>query len=415
MFANCVLDARGGGCHPAAAGNGNTSEEPQDALSSVASIGTNQYFPSYLQSASLPGIIHEALRGSLFPAADTYEVTFKFDFSDAPAEGDAWDHVWGGPVDSIYIFQELENEEAATKTKEAKYPWRSLMAGVWHLLCQNLNVKTLVIEDLLPKPTSPFFSQQWFDFLARLEKLEISVWAEDNGAGWMSNTQEGYDDFITRLGQWFFQHATHAQSLVLEAHPDCPFGYFAGRPDISLPLESGQLPELRYLELRNLYISPDLAGFVCQENSKLARLVLRNCHANTGEYNGPYRWTHFFNDLTANDKNPLSSCVVQYDKLVSMRKPEPIVAQVNNWESRRRMTELEVWYQVPGATMFDYGCCSDKYGGFDQDFDGNYDCFTEGRDLAAFQSLAARIQLNTGSSEGTNIGASYVVLSDELY
>ncbi|KAI4596885.1 hypothetical protein KJ359_004794 [Pestalotiopsis sp. 9143b] len=359
--------------------------------------------------------MHEALRGSLFPAAHTYEVAFQFDFSDEPAEGDAWEHVWGGAVHSIYICQELENEEAVAKAKEAKYPWRSLMAGVWHLLSQNRNVKTLVAKDLLPKPTSLFFSRQWSDFLARLEKLEISMWAEDNGAGWMSNTQEGYDDFITRLGQWFFQHATHAQSLVLEAHPDCPFGYFAGHPDISLPLELGQLPELRQLELRNLYVSPDLVLFVCQENSKLDRLVLRNCRANAGEYNNPYRWTRFFDDLTANDKNPLSSCVVQYDKLVSMRKPEPIVARVNIWESPRRMPELEMWYQVPGAIVFDYGSCSDKYGRFDQAFERNYDCFTQGRDLAAFQSLAARIQLNAGSSEGKNTGASYVVLSDELY
>ncbi|KAI0156027.1 hypothetical protein BJ166DRAFT_349249 [Pestalotiopsis sp. NC0098] len=422
---NLYEDTRGDGCHPAVAGNGNTSDEPQDAPSLVATIGDGLLLSS-LRFAPLPRIIHEALRGTLFPAADTYVVTFKFEFLDLLDEGHPWEHVWGGPAE--LIFEEMSNKEAYNESDEARYPWRALMAWVWRLLSQNMNVKTLVAKDLLPKPTTPFFSQQWFDFLARLDRLEISMWAEDNGDTWICHREPGYSDFIELLGQYFFQHATHAQSLVLEAHPECPFGHHADAIDIRLPLESGQLPELRHLELRNLYISPELVHFVCQENSKLARLVLRNCHANTrsvwhdprllgtGEIYDYYQWALFFDGLTANDNNTLSSFVVQYDKLVSMRRPEPIVAHVNNCESSRRMTELEVSYQAPGAIVFDYGQGSDRHDeGFLQDFERNHDHFTQGHDLAAFQSLAARIELNKGSSEEEDTGASYVVLSSELY
>jgi hypothetical protein len=112
------------------------------------------------------------------------------------------------------------------------------MAGVWHVLSQNLQVKKLVAKDLIPKPTSTFFSRQWYDFLSRLQELKISMWALDNGAGWMSNTLIAYEDFLSHLGQYFFEHATHVQSLVLAAHPECPFEYTAASHDIELPLKA---------------------------------------------------------------------------------------------------------------------------------------------------------------------------------
>lgn len=407
----------GDGCGRPAAEDEHAVDESQNTLPSPTPVATNEQLTTLLGHVLLPRMIHEALSGSLFPAADTYEVSFDFgDFDDSPPDEDAWDHHDGYPVDSIYMFEHPEIEEAAIKAKEARYPWRRLMAEVWNVLSQNLQVKKLVAKDLLPKPTSTFFSRQWYDFLSRLKELKISMWALDNGAGWMSNTLPAYEDFISHLGQYFFEHAAHVQSLVLAAHPECPFGYATEAHDIELPLKVGALPELRHLELYEVYICPEIIDFVCRENSRSTGLVLRNCHVNSAHYNGQYyTWADFFEALMNNNNNALKSFVVEYDKLVSMSIPVPNQANKIKRSKRRPVAQRRVSCQVPGAIVFDHGSCSDKYGYYCQNDDKNYDYFASGRDLEAFKSLTACIQSNAGLEESKYSAPSYAILSDESY
>ncbi|KAF7532679.1 hypothetical protein G7054_g7739 [Neopestalotiopsis clavispora] len=400
--------------HPAAEDD-HAVDESQNTLTSLTPVATDEQTTTHLGHALLPKLIHEALSGRLFPAADTYEVSFDFgDFYDPPPDEDAWEHEDDQPVDSIWVFEQPENEEASIKEKEARYPWRRLMAAVWHVLSQNLQAKKLVAKDLMPKPTSTFFSRQWHDFLSRLQELKINMWALDNGAGWMSNTLIAYEDFIDHIGQYFFEHTTHVQSLVLAAHPECPFGYAAASHDVALPLKVGALPELRHLELYEVYVCPEIVDFVCRVNSRTTGLVLRNCHVNTAQYDGPYTWADFFEALMGNNNNALKSFVVEYDKLVSMSIPEPDQDTEIKLPNRRRVAERRVTRQIPGAIVFDHGSCSDKYGYYCQDGYKNYDYFAAGRDLSAFQSLTAHIHNVVEPREGNNGAVSYTILSDEL-
>ncbi|KXJ94576.1 hypothetical protein Micbo1qcDRAFT_159780 [Microdochium bolleyi] len=139
------------------------------------------------------------------------------------------------------------------------------MNEVWEALTANVNVVSLLAEGLPPKAASTWYTPAWASLMGRLEELEISMWYGDNGAGWMSNTLENYIDFESRrLREYFLQHCRRLRRLRLVAGPQTGFGDASGLDNFNgpLPLEQGDLPALRRLELKNLFVSEQLALFI---------------------------------------------------------------------------------------------------------------------------------------------------------
>ncbi|KAH8652213.1 hypothetical protein BX600DRAFT_472126 [Xylariales sp. PMI_506] len=371
-----------------------TEGEEDESPMSQREGGSELVQPSQL----LPDTIAQALSGNLFPELETIRVTFDWDFDDQPPNG-AWEgesELISSPqeINTIYVFEIQEDDEEVIREKEAKYPWRAFMAEVWRDVSLNHSIRTLVAENLLPKPTSAFFSKQWSEFLGRLHKLEIFMWSGDNGAGWRSNTLDGYTHFEEHLGDYFFQYTNHTTTLILAADPETPFGSDADWANCGLPLEAHHLPELQHLELRDMFISPELADFIiAHAQTSLKSLALHNCHAETSNVDNPYTWTRFLSRLDCDDVR-LTRLDIVYEKQVPMLESESFESSDPESEDPERVSRLHELRQVPGTKAFSYGTCTDKYGDFWEWTDDNYDNYVKGEDLTAYHSLVARICRN---------------------
>ncbi|CAJ2509692.1 Uu.00g147180.m01.CDS01 [Anthostomella pinea] len=233
----------------------------------------------------LPTLLQGILSGTRLSQASTVRVSFDFDFNRGHEPGSDWEsesELLDDDIDSIYVFQVPEETLQVIKHKEDRYPWRQLMAETCATLAQNQNVRKLVMEELVPKPTSTFFTTAWSSFLGQLDVLDISgIWSEDNGAGWHANTLDGYLHFEAHMGDYFFEHARSLRHVRLSAASATAFGVDGNLFDCALPLEKCHLPHQQRLELQYMLISPKLADFVLVKGTTLRSLRLVDCHANT--------------------------------------------------------------------------------------------------------------------------------------
>ncbi|KAL0059905.1 hypothetical protein AAF712_013320 [Marasmius tenuissimus] len=270
----------------------------------------------------------DALMGKLLPKVTTLCLSFDFEFN---YEGDELDedeetNVWDDPnptspewSHNIYVFSEAETAEDVPK-KEAKYPWRALMAQTWLALCQNKFITKLIVRDLIPRKTTTFDTEDWRGFLGRLETLELSVWGDSQEIGLA--ILEGYGDFVRKLDKYFLQHLTQVQRLLLIAYPDCPFG----RASEDLPnqdvtfldwaLSREHLPHLRLLELCNVCINKKLADFILSRSATLHHVRLLDCHCeSTSDFADAelISWAMFFTHIDHN-KTQLKGLCVTYER-----------------------------------------------------------------------------------------------------
>ncbi|KAI1260577.1 hypothetical protein F5Y18DRAFT_251045 [Xylariaceae sp. FL1019] len=347
----------------------------------------------------LPDVVRRALSGQLFPRASAADVAFEFDFNDLPPEGGYWEHessIGLGPDEilCIYPFDVPELEERVVREKEARYHWRKLMAETWEVMAGNKNITTLIARDTLAKPTSTFFTRKWADFLRRLGRIEIYMFATDNGAGWCSNTLEGYTQFEEHLRDYFLKDATSLESLVLAGTAETPFGSGNVRfANCALPLTPQDLPDLRYLELRDMFVSPKLSEFLSRPDSHLRTLILYNCRA---EVYSQYAetWARFLRDLDTEEQG-LTELRVEFDPPIPTSRGGTLYrADQETYIAIGQ--KLEELLQEPGAVVFSYGSCSDKYGDYMEAEDDIFTHFVRGDDLAAYYSLMAKVRRNAG-------------------
>ncbi|KAL0059918.1 hypothetical protein AAF712_013333 [Marasmius tenuissimus] len=322
------------------------------------------------------------LMRKLLPNATTLSLSFDFDFEYDGAELDLDDNIWDGPNSitddsaSIYVFAD---EEAAEDVpiREAEYPWRALMAQAWSAVCQNKFITKLIVLNLIPKKTTTFDSEDWRDFLGRLDTLELRMWGGDNGVGWRVNTLEGYLAYEAKLGEYFFRHLNKVQRLLLAAYPECPFGGLEVDDgpnfnyDIAFPLSKEYLPRLKTLELHNIFISKRLVSFVLNKGTTLLGVYLHHCHANRDHEEG-FSWAEFFTCLDSN-KSQLRELHITYEggDLALLSDYEGNQLQKQNEEDR----------------VFSYGNLISKYGDFVAGNRKIREKYEERRDLDAYRSL----------------------------
>ncbi|KAK1224901.1 hypothetical protein PQX77_012178 [Marasmius sp. AFHP31] len=256
----------------------------------------------------------DALTGKLLPKVTTLCLSFNFDFDydgEKPGEG-------SNLSTSMWIFTDEEADDDVP-VKEAKYPWRALMAQTWLAICQNKFISKLIVLDLIPKKTTAFDSDDWRSFLGCLDTLELGIWGDDSELG--LRTLEGCTDFGCKLDRYFFRYLTKVQRLVLVAYPDCPFGGDVGDilgQDVFLDwaLSKEHLPHLRILELRNVFVSKKLANFIISRSATLYQVRLHDCHCESSSnfvQAEIISWAIFFTHLDRN-KTQLKELCITYEQ-----------------------------------------------------------------------------------------------------
>ncbi|KAK1224902.1 hypothetical protein PQX77_012179 [Marasmius sp. AFHP31] len=351
-----------------------SADENPDAVAGVESFMTD--------------FARDALTGKLLPQVTTLCLSFDFEFNYDGEELGLDSNPWDEPntespewSTNIYVFS---NEEAAEDVpmKEAKYPWRALMAQTWSALCQNKFITKLIVRDLIPRKTTTFDSEDWRGFLGRLDTLELSIWGDSQEIGLAF--LEGYGDFVRKLDKYFLQHLTQVQRLLLAAYQDCPFGRASeDSPDhdrvfLDWALSKEHLPHLRLLELRNVFINKKLADFILSRSTTLYQVWLHDCHCRTSDFADEefISWAMFFTHLDHN-KTRLKELSITYERGSD-------VAEI--YEDNRLKGKEE-------DMVFSYGDMHDE-GGFSADEEMIGEKYEERMDLVAYHRLMDTIRQN---------------------
>ncbi|KAK8119714.1 uncharacterized protein PG998_004340 [Apiospora kogelbergensis] len=187
---------------------------------------------------------------------------------------------------------------------EAEVRWRAVLAATWQALAENLGLRHLAIENLLPVSSTTWGRPSWAGLLGRLETLELGLGSNENeevleedfwedseevSEGFIMRfsrdfkTREGYWEFIEDLEVHFYRHAANLGRFVLTAHRDCPLGDTNDVPPLwaSGPTDD-LMPRLREARFENVLVCHDLALFIAARAGPagtLARVELVDCAA----------------------------------------------------------------------------------------------------------------------------------------
>ncbi|OBT71291.1 hypothetical protein VF21_10626 [Pseudogymnoascus sp. 05NY08] len=332
-----------------------------------------------LTSPSLPLAASKILEGHLTPNLRTVRLKFDFDFDD----GEIWDNNAGG-FGGIDLFEEAEDEDLV-REEEQKWKWRALMKETWEVLAANDSVRELIIEDFVPKWTSTYCTDEFRQFLSRLESAAFNILGMDNGAGWMTNTQDGYIEFLSGLDAPFFHHMSGLKHLRIKAGD--PMGLDGWRC-IPLPLKPEDLPVLQSLELENCFVGPELVSFIESHAQVLRSLDVKECFsagAGGATADNAIYWAKFFDGIYE-AKPSLTEFIAGGDDVSLAYYNDPDTETVQ--DIRQKMEAS------PALKLFGYGHLSDKYGSLHYDIEGNVQQFINGDDQKAYDRLMGHIKEN---------------------
>ena len=332
--------------------------------------------------AILPDSVNTLLSDlKCFPNLDILSIEFTYRFYDY----EEWD-------EGLDLCAEEESDEDV-KAAEEQIAWRALMAKTYQALAQNqdLELKHLDIRQLGPKKVSTFSDPTLHSLLSKLTRFSLSIYGEDNGAGWKINKCAEYEILMSRLDEYFFNHLASVSQLVVKAPEEGPLG-LEGMNHIPLGLKNGQAPCCRILELEYVFIGPELIEFLINHSKTLEVLYLHNCLASpSGLAENGIHWNEFFDSLHAANflglhelkispsRVPLTSeeCYGQNED--PTRVPEEVkkARLILNDDQNRR--------------VFAYGSLDDKYGMVFEDEEENLAAFERGEDQASYDRLMSQV------------------------
>ncbi|OBT61434.1 hypothetical protein VE03_08972 [Pseudogymnoascus sp. 23342-1-I1] len=367
---------------------GNSEALARSALAAVEAHGDHTSrieFTCYsspvdeLTSPSLPLAASKVLEGHLTPNLRTVRLRFDFDFDD----GEEWDSGVSMGT-SIWVFEEPEDDDYV-REQEGIWKWRALMKETWEALSANDYVRELILEDFIPKSTSTFGTDEFRQFLSRLESATLNILGLDNGACWKTNTQDGYIEFLENLDTSFFHHMSGLKHLHIQAGD--PLG-LSGVRYISLALKPNDLPVLHSLKLENCFVCPELVSFVQSHTQVLRSLDVKECiSAGDGGAmadNSIY-WARFFDGIYET-KPALTEFIAGADSISFAYDGEVDSERVRGIRQRLKAS--------PVPKLFGYEYLSDKYGSLHNNVEENVEQFINGDDLRAYDRLMGLIKEN---------------------
>lgn len=332
-----------------------------------------------LKTPSLPLAASKVLEGHLTPNLHTVWLKFEFNFDD----GREWDSR-GTSGGSIYVFEECEDDDYV-REEEQIWKWRALMKETWEALTANEYVRELILDEFIPKWTSTFGTDEFCEFLSRLESATFNILGLDNGACWRTNTQEGYTEFLESLDTSFFHHMSGLKHLHIWAGD--PLG-LEGWRHIPLAVKPKDLPVLQSFKLQNCFVCPEIVTFVQSHAHVLRSLDVKDCFS-AGD-RGPMAddaiyWAKFFDGIY--EANPsLTEFIAGGDRVLLEYDDDPFSERVQDIRQKLEAS--------PVLKLFDYKYLSDKYGSRHSNVEENVEQFINGNDQRAYDRLMGLTQEN---------------------
>ncbi|KAL7893949.1 hypothetical protein HDV63DRAFT_163951 [Trichoderma sp. SZMC 28014] len=337
---------------------------------------------------ALPPAAAKVLQGHLTPNLRTVNVHFDFDFDSE----EAW-NASGFDGGSIYVFKDVETEEFVRES-EGEWQWRALMNEAWKALAANMHVRELNINAVVTKWTSTFRTEEFRQFLSRLESASFKFIGLDNGAGWRTNTTEGFADFIDELDTCFFHHMMGLKHLTIIASD--PIG-LEGHFHTPLALKPGDLPLLESLKLRTCFVGEELVSFIQDHAQVLKSLDIQDCVSGGTDSSADYgiTWAEFF-DAVYEAKPALTELKAGVGYLRDESELEPdyrFEDEPENFQEIRRKLKAD-----PNLRWWTYGHIDDKYGWLYLDDEANEEQFESGNDQRAFNLLMGLVNENAAKA-----------------
>ncbi|KFY43099.1 hypothetical protein V494_02093 [Pseudogymnoascus sp. VKM F-4513 (FW-928)] len=325
------------------------------------------------------------LNGHLTPNLRTVQLKFDFDFDD----GDWDDNPMANTGTSIYVFEEIEDEDYVRKA-EQNWQWRALMKETWQALAANNYMRDLILDEFVPKWTSTFRTDEFRQFLSRLESATFNIFGADNGAGWSINTTWGYGDFLSTLDLSFLNHMSGLKLLHIKASD--PLG-LEGPFHIPLALKRMDLPVLESLKLENCFIGPELVSFIQGHAQVLRSLDIDRCFG-AGDHSGlasnPMSWVTFFDNIYKAKPSLVELKVGGREVPLSSGEWMPSEASLD--ENLRGIIQ-KLGFN-PKLKLFSYHYLDDKYGTDYEDWEEDVERFNSGDDQRAYERLMGLIEAN---------------------
>ncbi|GFP59248.1 hypothetical protein TASIC1_0012025100 [Trichoderma asperellum] len=340
---------------------------------------------------ALPPAAAKVLQGHFTPNLSTVSLKFDFDFDD----GEEWDARLPDDFEaiSIYVFRNEETEEYV-REREETWQWRALMNETWRALAANMHVRELILDDFIPKWTSTFRTEEFRQFLSRLETATFDILGMDNGVCWRTSTEPGYTNFLSDLDASFFRHMTGLKYLSINTSDHLGLEGMCHSP---LALKPEHLPLLESLKLRRCFIGPELVSFIRGHTQFLKSLDIRDCvsggHAYSAD-NGIY-WAEFF-DSVFEAKPALTELIAGSSELLR----EGLLPDY--WFDADPEVPVEIYRKLkadPSMRLFRYSNVDTKYGHLSLDLETEEEEFERGNDQKAFDRLIGLVSENAANAK----------------
>ena len=335
--------------------------------------------------AILPENVSSILSGlNCFPSLETLSIEFPYHFADY----DEWD-------EGLDLCAEEESDEDV-KTAESEIAWRALMARTYTALIQNkgTNLKSLEIKKLGPMKVSTFNDPAFHQFLGQIERFTLSIYGEDNGAGWQINKVEHYIALMSKLDTYFFNHLTSCTYLTLEAPEEGPLG-LEGMNHIPLALKKDQMPVLKTIYLKYVLVGQELIDFLAGHSKTLETLTLRQCSAEPeGLADNGITWKTFFDGLYEAEFEKLYQLSLLYNTIPLTSEECNGKAEDEEKVSAEVKKARQILKDDSNRRLFPYISIDDKYGMIFELEGENLASFRKGEDQAAYDRLMCSVRAN---------------------
>ncbi|KLJ13484.1 hypothetical protein EMPG_11587 [Blastomyces silverae] len=211
-------------------------------------------------------------------------------------------------IEQYTIGGGAENDNGVAE-REEQFPWRALMRDVYNAVSKNVVdintssspqgspllqsptmpppppiLKSLEIKNTPMNPVSIYLSTTFHNFLSTLHSFKLSLMTVDNIGHYAINTCVQYQEFTSKLDEYFLNHLSSATSLHISAW-DGPLGSEDSGPSycpLSLP-PAPRLPVLKRLVLDHCFTTaPSTIDILVGHARSLERVKFFKCFSSSG-------------------------------------------------------------------------------------------------------------------------------------
>ena len=296
-----------------------------------------------------------------------------------------------------------DSTDSEVLSAERITPWRALIAKSWGALVRNGNIhlKTLDINRLGPVKVSTFKTSAFRAFLAQFKSFKLSIW------GMERISQESlYKAPMSMLDAYFFDNLSSTTNFVFKAPVEGRLGLKRGRGGnfhTPLKLRNDQMPNLKTVFLKYIFICPELIDFLVGHQKTLESLSLHKCSASTRRMarNG-IPWKDLFDCLYDSRFEEFRHLDVHFTHMPMTHREEYPDVNSEDEDAIEDERELEAtkqarlrYMQDEHLRIFPYTWLLRENGICVNDYHENFKAFERGEDQASYDRLMRKI---SGSS-----------------